>query len=254
MEPPRSASTFLAEARRWSSVDAAFVTPDEDVCVVIPMFNEALVIGGVVAELRARFRHVLCVDDGSTDESAARALEAGATVMKHPTNMGQGAALQTGLSFLLRDPRFQYFVTFDADGQHLVGDASAMLEEARRTGVDVILGSRFLQRGAGVPRARRVLLRGAVAFTRLTTGMRLTDAHNGLRVISRRAASTIDLRLSGMAHASEIITQIGKQKLSCREFPVTIRYTEYSRRKGQSNINALNIAFDVLAERVRGHA
>lgn len=244
-----------------SVMDALLSTPSKspaerdgnsDACVIVPMFNEAQVIHGVVTELAQRFAHVVCVDDGSSDSSAQQARAAGATVVLHPVNLGQGAALQTGLAFALRNPGWNYFVTFDADGQHRVNDAENLVAEARTSGVDVVLGSRFLTRGAAIPRSRRMLLRGAVAFTNLTTGMRLTDAHNGLRVLNRRAASCIDLRLAGMAHASEILDQIRRNKLSCREHAVSIRYTEYSRAKGQSNLNAFNIAFDVLAERVRG--
>ena len=229
-------------------------TSTSDVCVVVPMLNESAVIYEVVAELGRTFECIFCVDDGSTDDSARLARDAGAIVVSHPSNMGQGAALQTGFTYGLRDPSVNYFLTFDADGQHDARDALAMVNEARSTGVDVVLGSRFLSEASQVPRSRRFLLRGAVAFTRATTGVRLTDSHNGLRVLSRRAAESIDLRLSGMAHASELIGQIGKRRLTYREFPVAIRYTEYSKAKGQANINALNIAFDVLAARVRGHA
>jgi glycosyltransferase involved in cell wall biosynthesis len=216
------------------------------------MFNEASVIESVLAELLPTFPTVVCVDDGSADASAEVARRAGAVVVRHPFNLGQGAALQTGLRFGLRDEALQYFITFDADGQHQVPDALVLLDEARGGDVDVVLGSRFLGGAADVPRSRRLVLRGAVAFTNLTTRMRLTDAHNGLRVLNRRAASHIDLRLAGMAHASEILDQIRRLKLTCREAPVSIRYTQYSRSKGQSNLNAFNIAFDVLAERVRG--
>jgi glycosyltransferase involved in cell wall biosynthesis len=234
-----------------SSIDAS-TDGHPDTCVIVPMFNEAPVIHDVVAELAHCFAHVVCVDDGSSDDSASLARAAGATVVQHPINLGQGAALQTGIAFALKDASLRYFITFDADGQHVVGDAERLLTEARNSGVDVILGSRFLTRDATIPRARRLVLRGAVAFTNLTTGMRLTDAHNGLRVLNRRAASRIDLRLAGMAHASEILDQIRRHKLSFKEQGVSIRYTEYSRAKGQSNLNAFNIAFDVLAERVRG--
>jgi glycosyltransferase involved in cell wall biosynthesis len=221
-----------------------------DVYVVVPMHNEAPVIAGVVAGLLRSFPHVVCVDDGSTDACGDIARNAGATVLRHPTNLGQGAALQTGISFALGRPGTAYVVTFDADGQHDPADAVRMVELARADAIDVVLGSRFLEASGSVPGLRRALLRGGVAFTRLTTGLRLTDTHNGLRVLSRRAARDLDIRLRGMAHASELLQHVADEGLSYREVPVSIRYTEYSRAKGQSGLNALNIVFDLFVDRL----
>lgn len=223
-----------------------------DACVIVPMFNEAAVITDVVTQLLGSFGMVVCVDDGSRDNSAQLAETAGGTVVRHPANLGQGAALQTGLDFALRHcTQHEYFVTFDADGQHRVSDALAMVNRARADKLDVVLGSRFLTSESAVPRSRRFVLRGAVAFTKMTTGMALTDAHNGLRVFNRTAAEGLRLRLAGMAHASEILAHIAREKLSFAEHPVSILYTDYSRAKGQPSINAFNIAFDVLVERLR---
>jgi glycosyltransferase involved in cell wall biosynthesis len=221
------------------------------VCVVIPAYNEAAVIGQVVDEVRTAFEHVVCIDDGSTDGSAAAARAAGAVVLRHPINLGQGAALQTGFEYGLRDPDVSHVVTFDADGQHQVSDAVRMVNRAISMNVDVVLGSRFLREAPDVPRARRALLTAAAAFTRQTSGLRVTDAHNGLRVLSRQALQGMDLRLHGMAHASELLHTIARRRLSYVEEPVSIRYTEYSLAKGQSGINALNIAFDLIMDRVR---
>jgi glycosyltransferase involved in cell wall biosynthesis len=224
-----------------------------DTCVVVPMFNEAAVVGSVVTELTAVFGSVVCVDDGSSDASARLARDAGAVVLRHPVNLGMGAALQTGLTWGLRDHRHAYFVTFDADGQHRVDDAARMVRRARAEELDVVLGTRFGADGAttDMPRSRRALLRAAVRFTRLTSGMALTDAHNGLRVLDRRAAERIRITLSGMAHASEVLDQIRAHRLRWAEEPVTIDYTEYSRGKGQPGINAINISLDLLGNRLR---
>lgn len=217
-----------------------------DTAVVVPMFNEAAVIGDVVAGLRTAFSRVICVDDGSGDGSGALARAAGALLVRHPVNLGQGAALQTGIRFALEDPSIDYVVTFDADGQHRVTDAVRMIEVARREAADVVLGSRFADgTPTAVPWLRKRVLAAGVAFTRATTGLALTDAHNGLRVLSRSAANRIDLAQTGMAHASELLSQIARQRLRYVEVPVTIDYTAYSRSRGQSNVNALNILFDL---------
>lgn len=222
-----------------------------DTSVVIPMFNESAVITEVVTRVRTCFESVVCVDDGSRDDSAALAERAGATVVRHPVNLGQGAALQTGLLYALRSPDVRYFVTFDADGQHDVRDAIGMVSHARASQADVVLGSRFLESSSVIPPARRAVLRAGVAFTRLTTGLDLTDTHNGLRVLNRRAAESLKICLHGMAHASEILEQVARLGLTHEEYPMTVEYTEYSRSKGQPSINALNVAFDLLLQRLR---
>lgn len=214
--------------------------------VVIPLYNEAEVVGGVVSELRKVLPQVVCVDDGSLDDSAAVAREAGAVVVRHPINLGQGAALQTGLSFALTDPTTQYVVTFDADGQHQAADALAMLEVLQGGEVDVVFGSRFLQARTRPPLLKRLLLKAAVAYSNASTGVRLTDTHNGLRALTRHAAQTLDIRQNRMAHASEIIDQVGHARLRYVEFPVEILYTDYSRRKGQSLLNSVNILAELI--------
>jgi glycosyltransferase involved in cell wall biosynthesis len=225
--------------------------PYDDVAVVVPAFNEEDRVGAVVSELREHVGRVVVVDDGSSDDTAAVARAAGATVVSHPTNLGQGAALQTGFAYSLRDPQMQYVVTFDSDGQHRVVDALHLLFTARTTGVDVVLGSRFLNPDAAMPTSRRFVLRAGIAFTRATTRLPVTDTHNGLRVLNRHALEKIDLTLSNMAHASQLLGLISKHRLTWTEAPVVIDYADATRRAGQSNVNALNIVFDLALERLR---
>jgi glycosyltransferase involved in cell wall biosynthesis len=214
--------------------------------VVIPLFCEASVVGDVVRGLREQFDHVVCVDDGSTDDSAAAAQDAGAVVVRHAVNLGQGAALQTGIAYALRDPSTRSVVTFDADGQHRVEDAAAMVARLERERLDVVFGSRFLDRRTELDPLRRLVLRAAVVYTNRTTGMRLTDAHNGLRVLSRTGAATLRIRHNRMAHASEIVHQVGRSDLRWAEHPVHVLYTDYSRSKGQSLLNSINILVETL--------
>jgi glycosyltransferase involved in cell wall biosynthesis len=214
--------------------------------VVIPLFNEAEVIGEVIAGLRKQFSHVLCIDDGSTDNSVALAQESGARVIRHPLNLGQGAALQTGFDYVSAQPQATHIITFDADGQHLVRDAMEMLELAQRKRISIIFGSRFLDKRTNPGMRKRIVLKAAVLMTRAITGLRLTDAHNGLRVLSMEAIGKIRLEQNGMSHATEIVHQLAKTKLSWREYPVEVLYTEYSKRKGQSLFNSINILIDLL--------
>lgn len=216
-----------------------------DAWLVIPLFNEATVVRQVIEEARERFPGVVVVDDGSRDDSAQEAEAAGAMVVRHPINLGQGAALQTGFDYVLEYTDAAYAVTFDADGQHSVDDAAAMVEAARSQDLAIVLGSRFLKGPSPVGPLKRLILRTAAAVSSRTSGMRLTDAHNGLRVLRRDALMRINLTQNRMAHASEIIRQIGATGLPWREMPVTITYTEYSKAKGQSLWNSVNILVDL---------
>ena len=219
--------------------------------VVIAAYNEEGVIGGVVHDALRLFPSIIVVDDGSSDTTAVAAVAAGATGLRHPINLGQGAALQTGITYALRQD-VDFVATFDADGQHRPEDVLTMLGELARTGNQIALGSRFLgEKAVGMPASRRLLLKAATVFTRITTGLRVTDAHNGLRTLRRDAAEAITIRQNRMAHASEILEEIGKMKLSYCEVPVTIRYTDYSKAKGQSGFGAFNILIDLLLARIR---
>lgn len=223
----------------------------DDVWVVVPVFNEDQVVASVVDEVLESFPNVVCVDDGSSDRSVAEVLRTCAHLVRHPTNLGQGAALQTGLTYALMQPGAHYFVTFDSDGQHRVEDVRAMVEVARTGSADVVLGSRFLVAHKDVPVLKRAVLRVAVALSTANRQLHLTDAHNGLRVFSRPAAQGLRITMNGMAHASEIVSYLARTKLRVKEIPVSIRYTEYSRSKGQSLVNGVNILFD-LSVRQRG--
>ncbi|QJW36085.1 glycosyltransferase family 2 protein [Cellulosimicrobium protaetiae] len=218
----------------------------DDVCLVVPLFNEGAVIGQVVKDATVTFPHVVCVDDGSTDDSAERAHAAGAIVLRHAVNLGQGAALQTGIEYARTLPGTRYLVTFDADGQHQVDDAAAMVDLAREEDVAIVFGSRFLDSRTRPGLVKRVVLRTAVWFTNMSTGLRLTDAHNGLRVVRVDAARGINLQQDRMAHASEIVLQLGRTRLPWREYPVHLLYTDYSRSKGQSLWNSVNILVDLV--------
>lgn len=216
------------------------------VVVIVPLYNEEAVIEDVVRGLLTEFSTVVCVDDGSADNSAAIAQAAGATVIRHPYNLGQGAALQTGIVYARSLATTEYVVTFDADGQHRVEDAVGMLALAREKNLAIVFGSRFLDRRTKPGFAKKTVLKVAVAITRAVTGLKLTDAHNGLRLIRRDALDQVNLIQDRMSHATEIVQQLAKTKMRLREYPVEVLYTEYSKKKGQSLLNSINILFDLI--------
>jgi glycosyltransferase involved in cell wall biosynthesis len=220
-----------------------------DVWVVMAAYNEARMIADVVADVRTTGHRVVVVDDGSKDSTADAAAGAGAVVIRHPINLGQGAGLQTGLDFALAQGA-EIIVTFDADGQHRAADIAALIDTLKTHGADFALGSRFLGSSANLPPSRRLLLRAATWFTRATTGLDITDSHNGLRAMTRRGAACIHLRQNRMAHASEILHQIAASGLKYVETPVTIHYSAYSLAKGQTLFDALLIILDLFARRL----
>jgi len=198
------------------------------VFVVIPAFNEGPVIGRVVGEVKRGGYPVVVVDDGSKDGTAGEACAAGAAVVSHPFNLGQGAALQTGIDYALAQTA-EVIVTFDADGQHRVSDISRLAEALFDEQADYALGSRFLGQAPNLPTLRKALLRAATTFTRLTTGLQVTDTHNGLRAMTRRGAAAIRLRQNRMAHASEWLSQIAASGLRYVEWPLYLGVLELDR-------------------------
>jgi glycosyltransferase involved in cell wall biosynthesis len=209
--------------------------------VVIAAFNEAKVIREVVSEVVRGGWSVVVVDDGSRDDSASAARVPGAIVLRHRINLGQGAALQTGIDYALRRGA-RYIVTFDADGQHDADDIPLLIEAL--ADADIALGSRFLGRVEGASQRRMALLRTATAVSNGLSGMKLSDAHCGLRAFRASAAPALRITQDRMAHASELLRKIKTSKLRVVEVPVTIKYTEHSKSKGQGGIQAVRILFD----------
>lgn len=221
------------------------------VYIVIPAYNEGPVIGDVVRPLVDMGYSVVVVDDGSTDATQEALCRLRVHVLRHPVNLGQGAALQTGVTYALRRGA-QAVVHFDADGQHVPENVPALLAPVLSGRVDVALGSRFLDPAhlSEIPRPKRVLLRFGAWFTGLTSGIWLTDTHNGIRAFSADAARRITITENRMAHASQILDLVKRNGLRYGEVPVRIRYTDYSMSKGQSVLNAINIVIDVFLRRV----
>jgi polyprenyl-phospho-N-acetylgalactosaminyl synthase len=217
--------------------------------VVCPAYNEASTIVPVVTELRRAGYDVVVVDDGSVDQTRQLATATATAVVGHPVNLGQGAALKTGIDFAMAQGA-DVIVTFDTDGQHRAADIPRLLDALVRSRADFALGSRFLTEPRNMPRMRRMVLWAATLFTVATTGLRLTDTHNGLRAFTRRGAAALHLRQNRMAHASELLAEIARSRLRYVEVPVTIDYTAYSLAKGQRTGDFVMILLDLLARKL----
>ena len=217
--------------------------------VIVPAYNEEWSIAGVVAQFRDHDYVILVVDDGSQDGTARQARGAGAKVVKHPINLGQGAALQTGIDYALKHGA-AYIVTFDADGQHQIEDIEKLLQALQEKSLDIVFGSRFLGTAENIPTSRRLLLKAALCFMRLSGGPRMSDVQNGLRAFHSEIAPLIRIHQPRMAHASEILYSVKRHALSYAEVPITVRYTEYSQKKGQRSVGgAVEIVIDLFLGR-----
>jgi glycosyltransferase involved in cell wall biosynthesis len=219
------------------------------VFIVLAAYNESSIVRSVVTRLRQRYAHVVVVDDGSTDGTTGCLPGTGVYLLKHTINRGQGAALQTGITFALTRAA-DIVVTFDADGQHDEQEIEAMIGPIVLGQCDVTLGSRFLGRAIALPTARLLVLKMGILFTRLVTRIRVTDTHNGLRAFSRKAAEGLKITADRMGHASEILEQIKIAGWRFCEVPVTITYSQYSLTHGQSSWNAIALAAQLLFKKV----
>ena len=214
--------------------------------IIIPAYNEEASISGVIKDLKKNsYNKIIIIDDGSTDNTLKAARRNGVIALRHPINLGQGAALKTGIGLAL-ELGADIIVTFDADGQHQVRDLNKMIGPLIRGEVDITLGSRFLDKSSNTPWLKKILLKSGVILIFFMYGIKLTDTHNGLRAMTRQAAQKISFKSRGMEHASEIIEKIKINKIKFKEIPVTIQYTEYSIKKGQRISNSLDIFFKML--------
>lgn len=224
---------------------------NRSVYIIVPAFNEAQVIDSVLAPLVEAGYSVVVVDDGSADATFERLLHLPVFALRHAVNLGQGAALQTGMSFALREGA-EFLVHFDADGQHRTADLEGMLAPLRSGESEAVLGSRFLRPDdrQRIPALRRLVLRVASVVSYVLTGTWVDDPHNGFRAFTAAAARRIHIRENGYAHASEILRLLRKERIRFVQRPIAVLYTEYSLAKGQRLSNAFNILVDLLVGRM----
>lgn len=223
--------------------------PSLRVVVIVPAFNEGKVLFDTLSPVVQSGYKVVCVDDGSSDNTSSEALRAGAIIIRHQLNLGQGAALETGLEYLRRNFQiFDYAVTFDGDGQHDLACITDMVKTIQISHADVVLGTRFGSLAFQGGRIKSFLLKLSARVAKKSLGVNVSDRHNGLRLFSREAVMKIKLENLGFGHADEILRKIQEHKLSYVECPVSISYTEYSKSKGQPLINLMNIIFDTTME------
>jgi len=222
-----------------------------DTAIIIPLYNEEKTIKKVILELQEKypFYEIIVIDDASNDNSYNEACIKGVWLLKHIVNLGQGGAIQTGIEFA-RQKNINYIITFDADGQHTADDIKDFIKNLKDKKADIILGSRFLGKAENISTFKKYFLKLSRVFTFLSTGIWLTDSHNGFRAINIGRFPKFEITENRMAHASEIIDLIKNLKMSYIEMPCTIKYTDYSKNKGQSMINSIGIIIEYIIGRL----
>lgn len=226
------------------------ISPNE-VFILIPAYNEGKVIAKTIAPLFDMGYQIVVIDDCSTDDTTQVLSSYPIHYLRHSINLGQGAAIQTGI-FYAQKCGAQYAVTFDADGQHNYTEIPKMLEPLEAGRADISMGSRFMKGGIAedIAAVRKGIIKTAIIVNGVLTGLWLSDAHNGFRALNRTAIEKIRITQNRMAHATEILSLIKNAKLRYEEVPVHIVYTDYSRNKGQSNLNSIHIVLDILLNKI----
>lgn len=216
---------------------------------VVAAFNEEKTISAVLADLGKYVDRIIVVDDGSSDKTPEMAKGEKVILLRHISNLGQGAALQTGFEYAKKQGA-NIVITYDADGQFQASDIPKLVEPILQRKADIVLGSRFLGHAVDIPLTRLITLKLGIIFTFIFSGLKLTDTYNGLRALNNKALHKINITQNRLAHASEILDQIKAKKLKYKEVPVTIIYTDYSKQKGEKNINALKVLVDLVTRKL----
>jgi len=199
---------------------------------IVPAYNEEKHIGFVVRNLFCHVDNVVVVDDSSTDNTSKIAKEAGAVVIRHEINRGQGASLETGHQYA-RSVGATHVIHFDGDGQFDVMDIKPALEKMKNENIDVILGSRFLGKESNIPFfKKKILFPIGRIINKIFAKIKITDVHNGFRIINQNALNKIIITHDGMAHATEILAQIKHHNLKYIEYPVQVEYRKYGQGLG----------------------
>lgn len=209
---------------------------------VVPAYQEQENICQVVSELQSHVEEVVVVDDGSTDKTSTEARQAGAKVIVHGINRGQGAALETGRRYAAAKEA-DFLLFFDGDGQFKPEEIDEAIAKLKQSEADILFGSRFIGDNSQIPITKKYfLLPVAKLVDRFFTDLPLTDAHNGFRILAKKAIEKIEITQDRMAHATEIPRKVKKYGLDYIEFPTEVRYKEY----GQNFIGGMKILEDLI--------
>lgn len=219
----------------------------DQICILVPAFNEQVRIKKVVNKLKKHFKNILVVDDGSNDMTKEICMNLQIDLISHPFNLGTGAAFQTGVKYVRKYlSNCKYIITFDADDQHEIKDAINFASSIQNSDVEIIFGSRFIRNTSSLPFIKRIILRLAAKVTYYFYGIKLSDAHMGLKAFKKSAFDKIEISYNSYSYESELIYQVAQKKIKFKEMPATAYYEYYSGYSGQSILNGLRIFEDMI--------
>lgn len=227
---------------------------NKKIFVILPAYNEEEVIGVVLDNLKSVIKTIphlvwetVVIDDCSTDKTRLIALQKGATVLHHALNRGLGGALATGFTYA-RIHSGDVLVTMDSDGQHDPKDIKRLIKPILQGTADVVIGTRDKKE---MPYDRKVLTWLGSILTFILFGFWCDDTQSGFRVFGKKAIGSVNIKTQKMEVSSEFFSEIKKSKLNVVQMPITVIYTDYSRKKGQSNLNSINILLRLLLRLAR---
>ena len=197
------------------------------IIIGIPAFNEEKNIGAIVAKLKKKYDQVIVCDDGSSDMTETIASSLGAIVVKHPKNLGYGAAIKTIFNESKKIDG-DILVTFDADGQHQISEIDSVLKPLFENKADIVIGSRFLGSTKDLPKYRKIGIKAITSLTNTVTGSNLSDTQSGFRAYSKKVLHEIFPTESGMGISTEILIKSLKKQMTILEVPITISYDNNS--------------------------
>ena len=216
------------------------------IACVIPAWNEEQNIGPVLTGLKGFADEVIVVDDCSSDRTGAIAEQHGALVLRHPINRGQGAALQTGNAFALKN-KADIIVHFDADNQFSAAEIPAMIAPLLAGQADIVFGSRFLGKKSNLPYfKRKIIMPLARMINYYIFRIKLSDPQNGFRALTRESAQKIIIENRGFAHNNEIQLKAFQENLRIQEVPVTVTYHHFGQKIG----SGFKILEDLLISKI----
>lgn len=214
-----------------------------DYYIVIPAFNESKVIAKVISDVKKEgFKNIIVVDDCSKDNTSKVAKKSGATVARHEVNRGAGAATKTGFD-LAKSLSAKFVVTIDADGQHDPKDITRLLPASEK--YDVIIGSRMIN-PKGMPFTRKLFNRVGSLITFILYGIYVRDSQTGFKIFNKKALDKIEINFDRYEFCSEVLHEISRNKLTYKEIPIKVIYTEYSLSKGQNFSNGIRMVFKMI--------
>lgn len=211
---------------------------------VIPAYNEGSKVGNVILEALRYVDSVIVVDDGSSDNTAQIAKEAGAIVLVHLENCGAGAATMTGIDGA-RLLNADIVVTLDADEQHSSDDIPSLLKPIQDDRADIVFANRFGRRNR-IPFIRRLFNGIGNIITFAATGKWVSDSQCGFKAFGPLAIEQLDLRMSGYEFCTEIVRESAQHKWRIVQIPAKVMYSEYTLAKGQSFASGIRTALKIL--------